>query len=159
LALSLDPRKLDRRLFRDVLSVGGLSAIGTIQANLTVVLVTGAVGLFGGQAIAGYGIASRLDYVLIPLLLGLGSAALTMVGLNIGPGHAARARRIAWIGALIAAGFTEAIGLAVALFPSAWLGLFSTDPQVLATGALYLRTVAPFYGLFGLGMLLYFAGQ
>jgi putative MATE family efflux protein len=159
LTLSLDPRKLDPRLFRDVLSVGGLSAIGTIQANLTVVLVTGAVGLFGGEAIAGYGIASRLDYVLIPLLFGLGSAALTMVGLSIGAGQVARARRIAWIGALIAAGFTEVIGLAVALFPSAWLGLFSMDPQVLATGALYLRTVAPFYGLFGLGMLLYFSSQ
>jgi Na+-driven multidrug efflux pump len=43
--------------------------------------------------------------------------------------------------------------------PHAWLGLFSDDPAVLATGTLYFRTVAPFYGLVGLGMLLYFSGQ
>jgi len=159
LRLRLTLRCLEWRLFKDVLRVGALSAVGTVQANLTVVLITGAVGLFGTGAIAGYGIASRLDYLLIPLLFGLGAAALTMVGINIGAGQVARAERIAWIGAFLAAGFTEAIGLAVAIFPTAWLGLFTTDPSVLATGALYLRIVAPFYGLLGLGMLLYFAGQ
>ena len=152
-------RCLEWRLFRDVLRVGGLSAIGTVQANLTVVLVTGAVGLFGIDAIAGYGIASRLDYVLIPLLFGLGTSALTMVGTNIGAGQVARAERIAWTGALVALAFTEAVGLTVTVFPRTWLGLFTADPAVLATGALYLRIVAPFYGLFGLGMLLYFSGQ
>jgi putative MATE family efflux protein len=159
LRLSFEPRRLERRLFADVLGVGALSALGTIQANLTVVLVTGAVGRFGTDAIAGYGIASRLDYLLIPLLFGLGTAALTMVGTNVGAGQVARAERIAWVGGFLAAGFTEAIGLAVAFFPRLWLGLFSDDPAVLATGALYLRSVAPVYGVFGLGMLLYFAGQ
>jgi putative MATE family efflux protein len=159
LRLQFHPRQIDRRLLGDVLRVGGLSAVGTIQANLTVILVTGAVGLFGTNAIAGYGIASRLDYVLIPLLFGLGTAALTMVGVNIGAGKIARAERIAWVGGVFAAGVTEAIGLVAAIFPHAWLGLFSDDPAVLATGTLYLRTVAPFYGVFGLGMLLYFAGQ
>ncbi|HXZ02954.1 MAG TPA: MATE family efflux transporter [Stellaceae bacterium] len=157
--LTLDPRRIERRLLADVLRVGGLSAIGTVQSNLTVVLVTGAVGLFGTDAIAGYGIASRLDYMMIPLLFALGTAALTMVGTNIGAGQAARARRIAWTSALIAAGFTEAIGLAAAFFPTAWLGLFSSDPGVLATGALYLRLAGPAYGAFGLAMLLYFSGQ
>jgi Na+-driven multidrug efflux pump len=37
--------------------------------------------------------------------------------------------------------------------------LFSSEPAVLAAGALYLRIVAPFYGIFGMGMMLYFAGQ
>ncbi len=159
LRLTLDLRRVQGRLLADVLRVGGLSALGTVQSNLTVVLVTGAVGLSGTDAIAGYGIASRLDYLLIPLLFALGTAALTMVGTNIGAGQVARARHIAWTGALIAAGFTEVIGLAAALFPTAWLGLFSREPQVLATGALYLRTVGPAYGAFGLAMLLYFSGQ
>src|SRR5207247_10407908 len=49
------------RLMKDVLGVGTLSAVGTVVANLTVVLATGFVGGFGGAAIAGYGLASRLD--------------------------------------------------------------------------------------------------
>jgi putative MATE family efflux protein len=147
------------RLFRDILGVGGISAIGTVQANLTVAVSTALVGGFGTDALAGFGLASRLDYVLIPLLFGLGTAAVTMVGVSIGAGEIAKARRIAWTAALLAAGVTEAIGLLAALFPQAWLGLFSSDEKVLALGASYLRVAGPFYGFIGLGMLLYFAGQ
>jgi putative MATE family efflux protein len=159
LRLPFDVRLIKLRLLGDILRVGGLSAIGTIQSNLTVVLVTGTVGLFGTDAIAGYGIASRLDYIQIPLLFALGSAALTMVGVNIGAGRVKRAERIAWVAAFLAAGATELLGLIVAIFPHAWLTLFSTEPGVLAAGSIYFRTVAPFYGISGLGMLLYFAGQ
>ena len=59
----------------------------------------------------------------------------------------------------MAAGITEAIGLAAAFFPRVWLGLFSTDPVMLDVGARYLQTVGPTYGLFGLGMALYFSSQ
>jgi putative MATE family efflux protein len=150
---------LRRRLFKDILGVGLPSAIGTVQVNLTVTFVTAAVGHFGADAIAGYGIASRLDYIQIPLLFGLGTAMVTMVGINIGAEQMARARRIAWIGAALAFGMTEFIGLAAAIFPHAWLGLFSDEPQVLALGTLYLRNVAPVYGPIGLAMALYFASQ
>ena len=150
---------LHGRLFKDILGVGLLSAIGTVQVNLTVAFVTAAVGRFGPDAIAGYGIASRLDYIRIPVIFGLGTALVTMVGVNIGAGQIERARRIAWIGAALAFGVTALIGLAAMLFPHAWIGLFSNDPQVLATGTLYLQTVAPAYGAIGLGLALYFASQ
>jgi putative MATE family efflux protein len=159
LKLSFDLRLVQTRLLGDIMKVGALSAFGTVQSNLTVVLVTGAVGLFGIDAIAGYGIASRLDYILVPLMFSFGSAALTMVGANMGAGQIARAERIAWIGGAIAAGVTQTIGLAAALFPHAWLSLFTADASVIATGTQYLHIVAPCYGVFGLGMLLYFAGQ
>jgi putative MATE family efflux protein len=146
-------------MFRRILGVGGLSAISTIQSNLTVALVTAGVGLFAADAIAGYGIASRIDYLLIPLLFGFGTAVVTMVGANIGAGNVLRARRIAWTAGLMAGAATGLIGLAAAVFGRQWAGLFSDDPAVIETAALYLRHVAPFYGLFGLGMMLYFAGQ
>ena len=157
--LTLRRGPLQGRLFRDILGVGLLSALGTVQANLTVLLVTGAVGLFGAQALAGYGLASRLDYLQIPLLFGLGTAVVTMVGTNTGACAHARARRIAWTGAMIAVGVTQTLGLAVAYAPNMWLGLFSRDPGVLANGALYLQRVGPAYGAVGLGLLLYFAAQ
>jgi len=157
--LKLQFARIQARLLKDVLGVGLLSAAGTVQLNLTVACVTGIVGLFGADAIAGYGIASRLDYLQIPLLFGLGTAVVTMVGVNVGAGQIARAQRIAWIGAAIAAGVTELLGLLVAIFPRVWLGLFSDQPNVLATGTLYLKTVAPVYGVIGLGMMLYFASQ
>ena len=54
---------------------------------------------------------------------------------------------------------TGADGAAAALFPAGWVGLFSSDPAVLAAGSQYLRTVAPFYPFLAAGIALYFASQ
>jgi putative MATE family efflux protein len=144
-------------LFRDILRVGAIAALITIQTNLTVAIATGFVGRFGAAAIAGYGTGSRLEYLLVPLVFGLGGPLVAMVGTNIGAGQRDRALRAAWIGAGIAAGLTEIIGLGAAALPHAWLSLFDTDPAMLDAGSRYLRLVGPFYGFFGLGLALYFA--
>jgi len=148
-----------RALFASILRVGGPSLVNNVQTNLTVVLLTALVGPFGSVALAGYGMGVRLEYLQIPIVFGFGSALVTMVGTNVGAGRHERAKRVAWTGALMEAAVTETIGLAAALFPGAWLGLFSHDPDVLAAGAAYLRIVGPVYGFFGLGLALYFASQ
>jgi putative MATE family efflux protein len=151
--------RLRRALFREILRVGAPGSLNTILTNLTVVLMTGLVGPFGTAALAGYGMGARLEYLQIPLVFGMGSALVAMVGTNVGAGQLARAERVAWIGAGLAAGVTGTIGLAAALAPHLWLGLFTTDPDVLAAGTAYLRMVGPAYGFFGLGLALYFASQ
>ena len=157
--LKLRPARLELRLFKDILGVGLLAAAGTIQINLTVTLVTAAVGKFGAAAIVGYGIASRLDYIQIPVIFGIGTALVTMVGINLGAGQIARARRIAWSGASLAFAVTAAVSLFAVFLPHVWIGLFSDDPDVLAMATLYLWTVGPTYGAIGFGMALYFASQ
>ena len=146
-------------LFRDILRVGAVAALITVQTNLTIAIATGFVGRFGPAAIAGYGTGSRLEYLQVPLVFGLGGPLVAMVGTNIGAGRRDRALRAAWIGAGIAAGLTEIIGLCAAAVPHAWLSLFDTDPAMLDAGSRYLHAVGPFYGLFGLGLALTFASQ
>jgi putative MATE family efflux protein len=158
-SLRLSLESLRWPLFRDILKVGVLAALGTIQLNVMVLLVTGAVGKFGIDAIGGYGTASRLDYVLIPVLFGIGTAILTMVGTNVGAGQVARARKIAWIGVAASVAITEAVGLFVAIFPGQWIGLFSHDAAIMETGSLYLHVVAPFYAANGIVFALGFAAQ
>jgi putative MATE family efflux protein len=157
--LSLSVVPLQRRLFADILKVGLPTAFNALQTNLCVILVTAAVGLFGAAALAGYGTAARLDYVLIPILFGLSSAVLAMVGVNVGAGDGKRARHIAIVSALVGMGITETIGLVAALFPMLWLTLFTHDAEVLAPGVTYLTIVGPLYGLYGLGFVSSFAGQ
>jgi putative MATE family efflux protein len=157
--LELRGIRLRARFFADILRVGAPGAVNTVLTNLTVVLLTGLVGPFGTAALAGYGMGARLEYLQIPLVFGFGSALVAMVGTNVGAGRFARAERIAWVGAGLAAGVTTVIGLTGALAPWLWLGMFTTDPSVLAAGTLYLRIVGPFYGFFGLGLALYFASQ
>ncbi|HTH35980.1 MAG TPA: MATE family efflux transporter [Xanthobacteraceae bacterium] len=146
-------------LLYDILRVGAVAALITVQTNLTVAIATGLVGAFGPAAIAGYGTGARLEYLLIPLVFGLGGPLVAMVGTNIGAKRPERALRVAWIGAAIATSLTELIGLGAAAFPHAWLSLFDSDPQMIDAGTRYLHVVGPAYGLFGLGMALYFASQ
>jgi putative MATE family efflux protein len=157
--LAVTAHRLRWLLFRDILRVGAVAALVTVATNLTIAVATALVGPFGAAAIAGYGTASRLEYLLIPLVFGLGGPLVAIVGTNMGAGRRDRALRAAWIGAAIAAAMCETIGLCAAFFPQAWLGLFDSDPAMLATGTRYLQIVGPLYGLFGLGMALYFASQ
>ncbi len=146
-------------LFRDILRIGLLGSVSTVSTNLAIGTATALAGHFGAGAIAGYGTASRLEYLLVPLVFGLGAPLVAMVGTCMGAGQRERAMRATWIGAAIAFALAEAIGLAAALFPRPWLLLFGSDPAMLDTGSLYLRTVGPLYGFFGVGLVLYFASQ
>ena len=152
--------RLQGAMFADILRVGGVGAISTLQTSLTVALTTALVGAHGGpDAVAGYGTGARLEYLLIPLVFGLGAPMVALVGTNIGAGQRERALRIALIGGGLAFAITEIVGIVAAIWPLAWLGLFGHDPHMLETGATYLRVVGPTYGFFGLGLSLYFASQ
>lgn len=159
----LKPSRLPPRLswppLRDILRVGALSSLVSVSTNLTVAVATGLAGLVGPAAVAGYGTGARLEYLLVPLVFGLGAPTAAMVGTCIGAGQRERALKVAWTGAIIAGLITEAIGLAAAFWPAAWLSLFGDDPQMIAVGSDYLRIVGPVYGFFGFGLTLYFASQ
>ena len=146
--------------FADILRVGVVGSVNTLQTTLTVALTTALVGIAAGSdAVAGYGTGSRLEYLLIPLVFGLGAPLVALVGTNIGAGQRQRALHAALLGGAVAFCLAEAIGIAAALWPAAWLSLFDTDPRMLETGAAYLRMVGPTYGFLGLGLCLYFASQ
>ena len=151
--------QLKWRRFRDILRVGAVSSLSALQTVLTAVIVTGFVGRYGTAALAGFGVGVRLELLQVPLVFAIGQAMVPMVGTHIGAGQAARAKRIAWIGAALGGGMSFAIGITVALLPAAWVGIFSDDPAVLAAGSLYLRIVAPFYTFLGFAIVLYFASQ
>jgi Na+-driven multidrug efflux pump len=156
---SLTSPRLRLRPIWDILRVGGMSALVSASTNMTLAIITGFVGTYGVAAVAGYGAGSRLEFILVSLSYGIGGPAGILIGTNVGAGNASRALRAAWMGTLIAALVAEAIGLTVACWPLVWLGAFSDDPSVLATGSAYLRTVGPFFGFFGIGYALYCAGQ
>ncbi|MBX9947261.1 MAG: MATE family efflux transporter [Reyranella sp.] len=147
------------RLFGEILRVGGLGSFATLVASLAAVLMTSLVGRFGTEALAGYGIGIRLEYMVSPLAYGIGTGLTTLVGVAVGAGDFRRAVRAAWIGGVAAFVLIGAIGWAAALAPEAWSRLFTAEPGVIAASVSYLRHVAPFYCLLGLGLALYFAGQ
>jgi Na+-driven multidrug efflux pump len=157
--LRLHAAPLRWKYFSDILRVGGIACISSLQAALTVTVISGFVAGYGTAALAGYGIGTRLEFMQVPLIFAVGTTLVAMVGANVGAGNWARARRIAWTGGLAAAALSGAIGVVTALFPAVWVGLFTDQEEVIETGTRYLRIVGPFYGFLGLGFALYFASQ
>ena len=153
------PPRLRWAPLREILRVGALSSVVSVSANLTIVGVTGFVALHGTAAVAGYGAGSRLEYLLVPLMFGLGIPISVLCATCVGAGDAARAQRVAWTGAALAFGIAETIGLAAACWSQEWINAFGGDAQMLASGVAYLRIAGPCYGMFGLGLALYFAAQ
>jgi putative MATE family efflux protein len=146
-------------LFAEILKVGVPGLINVMITNLSVVLLTGIAGHLGREVAIGYAMGARLEYILIPLAFGFGTTIVAMVGTNWGAKQYRRAREIAWTGAVTVAAACAAIGLTAALFPDGWMRLFTSDDEIVRIGSLYLRVVGPIYGLYGLGMALYFATQ
>ena len=117
LRLRLAALRFEAATFGEILRVGLGSAPAPILTVFTIVAVNGLVSGFGPAALAGYGIGSRLEFLLIPLVFGIGAALTAMVGTNLGAGNFERALRIAWIGSASAAALTGTIGGVLAIWP------------------------------------------
>jgi Na+-driven multidrug efflux pump len=96
---------------------------------------------------------------MVPLSFGIGATLTQRVGRRVGAGEWSLALALAWRGAWVVCAACAAIGLAAALFPDTWIGLFTADPEVARIARLALRIIGPAYALLGLGMALYFASQ
>jgi Na+-driven multidrug efflux pump len=146
-------------LFRRILAVGAVACALAAVSNLTTILVTARLAAHGSAAVAAYGVAARLEFTMIPLAFGVGSALTALVGRAVGQGDWALARRTAWVGGGMAFGVCAAVGLAVAIFPAGFASLFASDAEVLAIAALALSVIGPAFAGFGLGMAMYFAAM
>jgi putative MATE family efflux protein len=143
----------------EILRVSVPSAASTLLTNLTFIILTALVAPFGAEAIAGYGGGGRLEYLLIPIVFGVGSALVPLVAASDGAGNFGRVRRLTQAGAALGAGACGLVGGTAAVFPSAWMGLFTSDSAVAGFGESYLVRVGPAYAFLGLGLALYFAAQ
>ncbi|WP_312853573.1 MATE family efflux transporter [Zwartia sp.] len=145
---------------RNILAVGGLATLNPLLTNGLIASTTALVGAYlGTAALAGYGTAARLEYLIFPVAFGIGAPLVAMVASNLGANQQERALKIALTGGAMSFVVAETIGLAAAIWPYHWMGLFGEDPAMIEAGVAYLRVVGPFFGFFGLGFTLYFAAQ
>jgi putative MATE family efflux protein len=159
LTLQLQAFKMQRRVFADILKVGAMACLSPVQSVLAILIFTGLLAQLGTEALAGYGIGQRLEFLLIPIAFGIGVASVPMVGMAVGAGKVDRARRVAWVAGGVSAFNLALIGGVVTLAPDLWARLFTQDEVVLGFARQYLVTAGPAFPFFGLGLTLYFASQ
>ena len=150
---------LSRDLFNNIFEVAIPASVSPLLTVGTILVLTGLVGTFGTEALAGYGIGSRVEFLMIPLIFGIGTAMTSIVGANIGAKNIIRAETVGIYGGTSAGVVSIFIGLILALFPDAWIQFFTDDVKAFEVTKLYIQIVGPFYIFQGIGLSLYFASQ
>lgn len=151
--------RLQRALFADILRVAAPATLSPVLTTGLILALTALVGRFGEAALAGYGVGSRIEFLMIPLIFGLGAAMTAVVGTAVGAKHIERAEAVGYRGGAMAAGLAGVAGLLLAIFPDAWIPAFAQDPAAQETARQYIRIVGPCFAFQGLGLSLYFASQ
>ncbi len=151
--------RLQRALFGRILSVGLVACAMATVANLATILVTARVASYGAVAVAAYGVSARIEFLMVPLAFGVGSALTALVGRAVGAGDWATARRTAWAGAAMALAVTLVVGVFVAAAPGFTASAFSGDPAVVEIATRALAVIGFALPGFGVGMALYFASM
>ncbi|MGI9232006.1 MAG: MATE family efflux transporter [Woeseiaceae bacterium] len=138
------------RLLR--ISMGGI--VQFLIATASWIGVMRIVALYGSSAIAAYTIALRMmEFTFLPAW-GLGNAAATLVGQNLGAAQPERAEQSAWAAAKYNAGFMAVAGVFMLLFAGAITGLFTSEPDVLYWGTRCLQILGVGFPMYAIGMVM-----
>jgi Na+-driven multidrug efflux pump len=132
------------------------------QSTATIIyalIATGLLGRFGVDWLAGYGLAVRLELVMVPVVFGIGGALIAIVGAYAGAGERARAIEVAWRGTLANIVIVGAVGFILGLNADWWCDGLGSGQEVVAHCSITLQILGPFYGFFAAGLALYFASQ
>jgi putative MATE family efflux protein len=111
------------------------------------------VAMFGSPSIAAYTIALRMmEFVFLPAW-GLGNAAATLVGQNLGAGQPERAEKSTWQAAKFNAAFMSFAGIFLLVFAETITGWFTNEPEVLQIGTNCMRILGIGFPMYAVGMV------
>ena len=154
LSLSMPKRDVMLRSWKDVLHVG-LPAAGTnIIVPFGATIVTAMIARFGAEAVAGFGVASRIETMMLVVYYALSAIIGPFVGQNLAARKEDRILRSLWL----CSAFCVASGVAIALFLAALSGVlpgfFSDDPRAIEVTKVFLWVVPVSYGFYGMVMVM-----
>jgi Na+-driven multidrug efflux pump len=114
---------------------------------------------FGTDWLAGFGLAVRLELIMVPVIFGIGASMIAIVGAYAGAGMREEAISIAWRGIAVNVILIGVLGALLSIFPASWCGLVGSDTAVINSCSQALAVIAPTYAFFALGLSCYLLSQ
>lgn len=155
LKTSLKGFRFDFPLLRKAFKLGMPSSLEISAKAFSLILLTGIAAKFGTDALAAYGVGSRLISLIVILALGLMKANATLVGQNIGAKRIERSEATSNYAMLIAFGSLTFIGILFYVFAEPLVRTFmDANDEVIAMSVQFLRICAPTFGFLGVQLAL-----
>ena len=134
--------KPDVTVLKQILAQAGPAALNMLTVALGIFIITWFISQFSKESVAGYGIATRIEQVVLLPTIGLNFAILALTGQNRGAGQMHRVQE-AWRTCLKYGVGLMLLGGALVYFTRQYaMAWFSKDAQVIANGADYLGVAA-----------------
>src|SRR5689334_19732433 len=146
--------RLKLRMMWNIFEVAGVGVLQLLVATASWLVMVRLVQSFGSQATAGYTVAIRIVIFSTLPSWGLGSAAATLVGQNLGAKQPDRAEQSVWRASFFNAVFLAVVSAVFLIWAPELVGIFSSDPQVVRYGASCLRIISLCYVLWAYGEII-----
>jgi putative MATE family efflux protein len=137
-------------IIKEILEIGMPTAASQLGVSGGIFFLNKLVVAFGIGALAGFGVAYRIESLVIMPGIAIGIVTLAMVGQNYGAKNLDRAHRSSHVAGLFAFAITAAIGVSLFFWSHYLIGLFTTDAGVMAEAVTYFKIVGFSYGFLGL---------
>lgn len=142
-------------LLRDLIRQSLPSTISMMFISVNFFVILHYVSGYGEDAVAAYGISTRIVQVMLLPTIGLNIAALSLTGFHFGAGNLEKVQEVWTTTMKVALWMMLAGALTLLVLPRLWLGLFTESTEIVDIGAQLLRVEAillPAYATLFLGV-------
>ncbi len=149
LHVHLSDFRLDLGIIYRIFRIGIPALIMNVQRSIGQFLLTLLIAPFGTMAVAAHSLAARVEMFVFLPGMGLGNGAGVLVGQNLGAGQPQRAERSAWTAVGILQALMVVVCAALLIWAEPIIRVFTSDPELIEIGALFIRIATP--GFFFIG--------
>jgi putative MATE family efflux protein len=128
-----------------ILKIGIPALVMNLQKALGDVVLTWLIVPFGTVAVAAHSLNCRLEMFVMAVALGIGGGAGVLVGQNLGAAQPEKAKKSGWFAVGVLEVFMVAFGVAILLWAEPIIGMFTTEPELVEVGSVFLRIAVAGY--------------
>ena len=139
--------------WKDVLHIAGPASLGMLITPISIALITKIIAGFGKEAVAAFGVASRIEMFALMVIASLGSVLIIFIGQNISKNQFARIFKSLNYVLKFSMMWGVVVFILLLVFGEAIASLFTDDLLVIEITKKYFYIVGASYGFQGLVML------
>lgn len=146
--LKLRSLSIDRELLGRILKIGVPAGLQFVTFDFSNILIQSGINSFGDVVMAAWTAHGKTDSITWMVSGAFGVAVTTFVGQNFGARKYRRIRQSVWACMVMSVSLVGTLSFLMVFFRHQILGIYTTDPEVIATGAFIVASIVPFNALF-----------
>lgn len=157
--LSFREFRMDWKIVKDIFGVGIPASLSQISMSVGMLILNVFLIALGSVYVAAYGLGLRIDMLVLLPIIGISSGLIIMVGMYVGSKNFEKAKWVTKYAMKISALIMGLAGVIFFFIAEYLMMIFTSDPQVIMSGAEYLRIVVISYPFAAIGITIYSSFQ